>query len=134
MIQAELLNQKLSNICAVHIILNREVAIQKLLGRRLCTGCGGNFNIADVIHDGHMMPAILPKRESCPLGFEKCQSSQNLVCRSDDTEETIATRFDVFEQSMAPILDFYRQRNQLKEFHVKKGVDDSEELIKLMVN
>jgi adenylate kinase len=132
LMQAELLHEILPDLSVIHIILNREVAIQKLLGRRLCTGCGQNFNLADVLHDGHLMPAIRPNMKKCPLGPVGCTSKQHLVTRSDDTETTISTRFDVFEETMAPILDFYRQRNHLKEFVVKRGIADSDELIKLM--
>lgn len=79
-----------------------------------------------------MMPAILPNVMKCSLGPEKCKTSQHLVSRSDDTEETISTRFEVFEKSMSPILEFYRSKNLLKEFIVKKGIDDSDDLIKLI--
>jgi adenylate kinase len=130
--QAELLHEIIPNLSVVHIVLKREVAIQKLLGRRLCTACGQNFNLANVLSDGHLMPAILPNMKSCPLGPGPCAEKQNLITRSDDTEATISTRFDVFDETMAPILDFYRQRNHLKEFVVKRGIADSEDLIQLM--
>jgi adenylate kinase len=131
--QATFLSKSLPNLNVLHIKLNKHVAIQKLLGRRSCNGCGGNFNVANVMNDDYLMPAILPNPDRCPLGPEQCKEKQQLVLRSDDTESTIATRFDIFETEMAPILEFYRGRNQLKEFVVKKGVDDSEDLIKLMM-
>jgi adenylate kinase len=132
--QAVFLSETLPDLSVLHIQLNQQIAIQKLLGRRLCTGCGGNFNVADVMNEHYLMPAILPKLEKCPLGPEQCKEKQHLVLRSDDTASTIATRFDVFEAEMSPILEFYRRRNQLKEFVVKKGVDDCDDLIKLMMS
>lgn len=131
--QAQFLSKSLPNLNVLHIKLKKQIAIQKLLGRRSCNGCGGNFNVADVMNEDHLMPAILPNPEKCPLGSEQCKEKQQLVLRSDDTESTITTRFDIFEAEMSPILEFYRERNQLKEFVVKKGVEDSDDLIKLMI-
>lgn len=130
--QAAYLESSIKDVVAVNIVLDDDVATQKMLGRRLCTGCGRSFNVADVMNHGNMLPAILPDHSTCPLGSEQCKRDQNLESRSDDTVETIQSRFKVFHSNIAPILNFYRERSCLKEFIVKRGVDDVDDLVELM--
>ena len=130
--QARFLEQSVGKIHAINILLNDDVAVQKMLGRRHCIGCNRSFNVADVMNDGFMMPAILPDRSTCPLGPRDCDSHQQLEIRSDDTEDTIRARFSVYHSNSAPILDFYRKRSCLTDFQVRRGVDDVDDLIAVM--
>lgn len=120
---------EMSKFKVVDIKLKNEIAIEKLLGRRLCTTCNGSFNMADIITDGYDMPAILPSKETCSMGA-KC--SPNLVMRGDDTASTILARIEVHDEHSAPILDYYRQNGKLSTFHVFKGVKDVDALIDLI--
>lgn len=120
---------ELNRFKVVDIKLKNEIAIAKLLGRRLCTTCNGSFNMADIITDGYYMPAILPSKEICSLGA-KC--SPKLEMRGDDTASTILARIEVHDQHSAPILDYYRQNGKLSTFHVFKGVKDVDALISLI--
>jgi len=43
--------------------------------------------------------------------------------RSDDTEETIAKRFEVYEEQSAPVRDFYRQKGRLIEVDGSKAIE-----------
>lgn len=106
---------------AVNITLNREITIQKLLGRRTCPDCSQSYNVAHITdsdYPGYDMPAILPTKESCKLCTEK------FVKREDDDEDIIRNRMKQYDEEVAPILNFYSQRNQLAEFDIKKGVKD----------
>lgn len=120
---------ELNNFKVVDIKLKNSIAIDKLLGRRLCTTCGDSFNTADIVTDGYDMPAILPDKKTCSKG-EKC--SPNFVLRGDDTAETILARIEIHDQNSAPILEYYRQNNKLNTFHVFKGVKDVDALIELI--
>jgi len=111
---------------AVHVVLDREIAVQKLLARRVCSQCGRGFNTAHIVTTkdssstlpaGYDMPAILPDPLTCPLGPDKCKPL--LTKRSDDTEKTIRARFDEFERKTEPVLDFFKQRKLLREFVVR---------------
>jgi adenylate kinase len=132
--QASYLKEKIGDVMAINIILDDDVAIQKMLGRRHCTGCHRSFNVANVMNQGFMMSAIMPNPATCPLGSDECTSKQHLESRSDDTVETIRARFNIFHHNIAPIIDFYRKENSIKDFVVKRGIDDVDDLIKTMLD
>ena len=129
--QAEHLLENLSGVefSAVHIMLERWVAIHKTLGRQTCKNCGGSFNSSDIRTHGFFMPALVPIPEKCPLKelcnpvFEK---------RADDTRETAEIRYEEYLEKTTPLLDFYRERNILTNFDVKKGIADVELLMEAM--
>ena len=114
---------------AVHIILEKWVAIEKTLGRQNCKTCGGSFNSADVLSDGYCMPAIVPNAATCPLGIN---CNPILEKREDDTRETVEFRFNEFITKTSPLLDWYEERGILKSFRVKKGLADVGMLTDLM--
>ena len=64
--------------------------------------------------------------------------SQSFVRRNDDTKETINKRLDEYYDKTEPVLTYYRhcdtlRDSRLKEFQVKKGVDDLDALIACML-
>lgn len=73
-----------------------QVLLQKCLGRRICKGCGANYNIADIDlpatkgFPAVQMPPLLPK-ESC---------KDNLCTRPDDNEEVFRRRMQVLQLSL----------------------------------
>ena len=119
-----------TTILAVDIRLDEEVAIQKLLGRRICKTCNQGFNTADIVHGDYDMPAILPDPGTC--GRDRC--SPHLVERSDDTPTTIKRRFEVHAEETEPVLSYFRDRNMYLRFDVKKGVKDTRELLTLITD
>lgn len=129
--QAEHLLENLSGVefSAVHIMLERWVAIQKTLGRQTCKNCGGSFNSHDIRTDGFFMPALVPIPEKCPLK-ERCNPV--FEKRSDDTLETAEIRYEEYLEKTTPLLDFYKERNILTNFNVKKGIADVELLMEAM--
>mmetsp|Transcript_11555 Transcript_11555/g.11573 ORF Transcript_11555/g.11573 Transcript_11555/m.11573 type:complete len:226 (+) Transcript_11555:23-700(+) len=117
---------------AVNITLKRSLTIKKLLGRRTCSTCGGDFNLANIFEDDHHMPALLPNPDTCRLGGDACNPV--LVIRHDDNEETIRTRFSVFDAETSPILDHFEKYKMLKSFEVRRGIQDADNLMKLMIS
>lgn len=117
----------INSILAVDIRLDEEVAVQKLLGRKVCQTCNQGFNTADIVHGSYDMPAILPDRETCVLGKEKC--APRLLERTDDTPSTIKHRFEVHTQETEPVISYFRERGMLMTFDVKKGVKDTPQLL-----
>lgn len=76
----------------------REVALQRLTGRRICGNCGANFHI-------HNIP---PKKKGI------CDHCSGLLeQRPDDKEATILNRLDVFHQQTAALIAYYKNRNLL---------------------
>eukprot|EP01041_Mallomonas_annulata_P011373 gene11373-23806_t len=121
-----------NNICnqVIHIKLNKSIAIEKILARRICTNCSSEFNIAHIVRDGYNMPAILPIPSACPLGPTRC--NPQLISRTDDTEISIRTRFQIFENETEPILKYFNNANILKTFEVHRGIEDVENLLNLI--
>eukprot|EP01040_Poterioochromonas_malhamensis_P007823 gene7823-8459_t len=120
-----------SPVTAVNITLDRQVTLQKLLGRRQCRTCGGAYNTAHIVERGYDMPAILPNQEYCSRGGASCPCV--LDKRDDDTADVITVRLNTYDRSIQDILDFYRNKSSLKSFDVKKGIKDTNELWKVMV-
>jgi adenylate kinase family enzyme len=52
--------------------------------------------------------------------------------RADDQRDIIERRWEEHSAVTAPLLDFYRERGRLWDFQVKKGVQDTDDLIDLM--
>lgn len=88
-----------------------EVLMKRLTGRRTCQACGAIYNL-------YFSP---PKEIS---RCDKCGSSQ-LVQRSDDNEQTIYNRLQVYETQTAPLVDYYATQGKLYKVN---GTDDVTEV------
>lgn len=69
--------------------------IEKCLGRRLCSKCGKNWNVADI-----WRPATGGQAEvRMPPLSPPAQCAQFMTTRSDDTEEVVRHRLRVYQAS-----------------------------------
>ncbi|MBM3255592.1 MAG: adenylate kinase [Candidatus Omnitrophica bacterium] len=101
--QAQALDEKLKerklNIdFAVYLETSESVVIQRLGGRLVCSKCGANFHLNN-------MP---PKKE---MICDSCGGG--LYQRSDDKEETISKRLQVYHSESAPLVKYYQAQNIL---------------------
>ncbi len=102
--QAEALTGLMKKLgIAIDLVVNMEVDKQEVvarLGKRVsCTRCGKIFNLAlDHLRVG----------DSCPSCGGK------LIQRDDDKPETVLKRLNVYEQSTAPVKDYYSRLGLLK--------------------
>ena len=119
-----------SSPCVVNISLDKDIAIEKVISRRICSTCKSDFNLANICRDGFDMPSILPNPELCSLGSKSCVP--NLIQRKDDEFHTILRRYEIFEKEISPILDFFNSKNILKTFRVTKGLQQANELVELI--
>ncbi|XP_062227088.1 probable adenylate kinase 6, chloroplastic isoform X2 [Phragmites australis] len=104
----------------INLKLREEALLAKCLGRRMCSQCGGNFNVADIDIEGDngarmYMPPLLPPPQ--------CESK--LITRSDDTEEVVKERLRVYHDLSEPVEEFYRARRKLLEFNLPGGIPES---------
>lgn len=99
-LDAMLRDMHLSLNRALSVQVPRSVIIERLAGRRSCKNCGA---LAHVVFSP-------PKKERV---CDRCGGE--LYQRQDDKEETVANRLKVYEQQTAPLVDYYRQRNLLRE-------------------
>ncbi|MDR0985491.1 MAG: nucleoside monophosphate kinase [Mycoplasmataceae bacterium] len=106
----------LKSICHVDLILliniPKEIAIKRVAGRRLCPKCGAIYNI-------YFKPSKVV--DICDY------DGVTLIQRKDDNEQTMKTRFDVYETATKPLIDFYKNQNG---FHIIDGNKDLNDIKK----
>lgn len=96
----------------------RDVLIERLTGRRVCRGCGAIYHV-------RFNP---PRREGV---CDRCGGE--LIQRSDDQPEAIATRLDNYERQTAPLLEYYRARGLLRTVDGTRDVAEVAESIRAAV-
>ena len=101
----------------VHITQDEEVILQKLLGRRVCQGCGANFNVADVKNAGYHLPPQLPKKDGI---CDHCGGK--LALRKDDNKRVIKRRMFEFKAKTLPLESHFQAKNRLLVYSALQGV------------
>lgn len=95
--QAEELD-KFDNIdMAIEIDVDKNAIISRMSGRRFCPDCNGTYHISQ-----------LAGKTDCPA----CGSG--LIIREDDKEETVKERLNIYDQTTAPLLEYYKAQGKLK--------------------
>ncbi|KAK8934915.1 hypothetical protein KSP39_PZI014855 [Platanthera zijinensis] len=103
--QAEIFEGVTDVDLVVNLKLREDVLLEKCLGRRICSQCGGNFNVAFINirgengEPGMYMPPLLPPP----------QCTTKLISRPDDTEEVVKERLHVYYEMSQPVEEFYSQ-------------------------
>jgi len=96
--QAEMLCGMLSprgiQAVVIHLVVDYNVIIARLTGRRQCPVCGTLYNVTS-------KPPKVPG--VCDLEGAK------LIVRDDDREEVIRERLDEYEKQTRPLIDFFRE-------------------------
>jgi adenylate kinase len=87
----------------------RSVIIERLAGRRSCKDCGAMSHVV-----------FNPPRKDGVC--DHCGG--DLYQRHDDKEETVANRLKVYEEQTAPLVNYYRQRNLLREIDGVGSIDE----------
>lgn len=94
-------------------VINFEVGydtlMERLTGRRLCKACGASYHIKN----------FPPKTDGI---CDKCGGE--LIQRDDDTEETARKRIEVYEESTAPLIEYYTKSGDLKNFNAEKDASE----------
>ena len=114
--QAEALGGIIEIEKVINLIIPDWVLIQKILARRTCEKCGDIYNIADITfgpNDSYHMPPMNPKVEGV---CDKC--GEKLVSRSDETEDVIKNRLNIYKEQTQPLIDYYRTKGILKDVDV----------------
>ena len=100
--------------CALSFEIADEVIVNRMGGRRMCSGCGLSYHVE------HKKPA---KENIC----DKCGSS--LYIRSDDAAETVLNRLATFHAQTEPLKAFYDAKGLLKCVNGEAGVDETTALV-----
>ncbi|XP_028790536.1 adenylate kinase 1, chloroplastic [Neltuma alba] len=119
--QAEILDGVTDIDLVVNLKIREDVLLEKCLGRRICSQCGKNFNVASINIKGEngspgiSMAPLLPPAQCMP----------KLVTRADDTEEVVKERLRIYYDMSQPVEEFYRSRGKLLEFELPGGIPES---------
>jgi adenylate kinase len=84
---------------ALNMEADASLLLKRLTGRRVCRKCGALFHMTN-------KPPLRPS--VCDL------CGGELYQRTDDNEETIKARMEVYETSTQPIIDYYAKQHKLK--------------------
>lgn len=92
----------------IHLDLPDEEVRRRVLSRRLCSGCGLDYNLM----------AHRPKVEG------RCDvCGGELVMRQDDTEATLNERLRVFRENTDEILDMFRRKEVVITIDARPDID-----------
>jgi len=99
---------------ALEIDVDEDIIVERLSGRRVCSGCGATYHI-----NGNP-----PEKEGI---CDKCGC--NLKTREDDVPEIIRHRLKVYNEQTKPLKDFYAERNMLVTVKGCNVISDTTEAI-----
>ncbi|MDP4115357.1 MAG: adenylate kinase [Bacteroidota bacterium] len=88
-----LLDLGIKDINLIYISAVEDELVKRLTNRRACKVCNNIFNYS-LIKDSHF----------CPV----CNAEDSFYQRKDDREDIIRNRFEVYEKSTKPVLDYYK--------------------------
>lgn len=112
--QAEALDKLLNNMgmpldSALSVDVPKDDLMKRLTGRRTCKSCQQMYNV-------YYSP---PKKDAV---CDKCGGE--LFQRSDDKEETIKKRLDVYDAQTAPLMDYYKKKGIVKSVMGVGSIDE----------
>ena len=122
--QADALNSMTYVSAVLNITLREDILINKICSRRVCSKCGRNYNLADIHEGEYVMPPLLPRKSGI------CDNDGGeLIQRNDDTENIVRDRLKNYQDETYPLIEYYNKRGLLLTWDVKKGLDDTNELL-----
>jgi len=105
--------EALAEFATIEVVLNiglaREEVVRRLTSRRVCRGCGEIYNLTFNLAEGETTCA-------------KCGGE--LYQRDDDKTDVIANRYDIYENSTSPLIDFYKQQGVLRTLDGSAGSEN----------
>jgi adenylate kinase len=96
---------------AIYLHVARNVVIERLAHRYVCTECGKILQFLGAIS------------HRCPF----CGGA--VETRTDDKPEVIETRLNLFFEQTLPLIDYYKHRHQLIEIDASVSIDEVSNLI-----
>lgn len=113
--QAEVLEEELLKMGiklnkVVNIQADKDLLIQRAIGRRICKECGTSYHI---LFNPPKVAGI------CDL------DGGSLYQRDDDNEETVSTRIEVYLNQTQPLIQFYEKRGLIVNIDGTKPIDET---------
>lgn len=95
--------QKLDAV--INFEVGHDTLIKRLTGRRVCKECGAGYHITG------LPPKVAGICDKCGGELEQ---------RKDDTVETAENRIVVYNESTAPLIDYYKKNGKLMNFDAEQ--------------
>jgi adenylate kinase len=92
----------------INIKVNPEILVSRAIGRRICRTCGATYHVVN----------NPPKLEGV---CDKCGGE--LYQRSDDVEETVKNRINVYVNETSPLIHYYEKRGKLVDIEGEQDID-----------
>jgi adenylate kinase len=99
---------KLGFTIVLYLVVNPELLVRRLTGRRICKASGHIYNVYE-------RP---PKRE----GFCDLDGSE-LIHRADDSEAVIGERLSAYDRQTQPLVEYYKVRGLLSSVDAMADAD-----------
>ncbi|MDR1391818.1 MAG: nucleoside monophosphate kinase [Clostridiales bacterium] len=93
---------------AILIEVSESIIIERLTGRVQCKECGNVYNVK------LNPPKVVGICDTC---------GKNLIIRDDDNVPAIQNRLRIYQLQVAPIVDFYKNKNLLKVVYGKNNIE-----------
>lgn len=104
----------------IYLSIDKMTATKRAMSRVVCSNCGATYNLTN--------PDLSPVREGI---CDSCDSK--LVVRSDDNEETFKNRYDTYMKETYPLIEYYKNKNNLIEIDASKSPNEIFEEIKKVI-
>lgn len=101
--------QNLAIDCVLHLDVEKDELLTRLIGRRVCRNCGTSYHVLNLPPE---------KQGICDL----CNGE--LYQRTDDSTETVEKRVDVYLTRTLPLAKYYKERNVLAVIDGTKKLDE----------
>jgi adenylate kinase len=112
----EIMDSKLDGV--IKILLDDEIIIGRMSGRRVCSVCGATF---------HIKHKPSKKDKICD------QCGGVLYQREDDKEESVLNRLSIYHEKTKPLVAYYKERNILFEVNGNQAFDDVYQEVKAVI-
>ena len=110
--QAEALSKMSKVDGVVNFVLSEEEIIKRLSGRRMCKSTGRTYHIL------FNPPKVEGKDD---------ETGEDLIQRDDDKPEAIKHRLEVYNESTAPLIDFYKKEGIVLDLICTNDPKETEE-------
>lgn len=111
--QADALDQQIASrgeilVAVIHIAVPREVLMERLTGRLTCRNCGRTYHV----------------RFNPPAQEGVCDAcGGELYVRTDDTEEAVSRRLEIYFEQTEPLLNRWRDRDLVRDVNGDQDIE-----------
>lgn len=111
--QAEELDKVLERMgveltAVVNIKVDPKLLVSRAVGRRICVNCGATYH---VVNNPSEIEGLC----------DKCGGE--LFQRSDDVEETVANRINIYVNETSPLIHYYEEKGKLVDINGEQDID-----------